>query len=126
MDKEYGELVRKARLKMKVSQQKVATAIGVSQKFVSAIELGIRTPSLDTYNAINSFLGIEGWETLSIKKAYYFDESTTAIAQAMYKNHNLQTLFNISRNAKPKDIKKLIEIMKILQGDKNGERGDSE
>jgi Zn-dependent peptidase ImmA (M78 family) len=56
MDKIIGTRLRKARQETGLSQGAFARAVGLSSEFISLLEAGKRTPSLDTLNKISSFL----------------------------------------------------------------------
>lgn len=56
---EYWELFRKKRKKMGYNQQKMAELVGISQSFISDIERGEKTPSLEIFFLICDVLEIK-------------------------------------------------------------------
>lgn len=53
-----GEIVYALRRNLKLSQLELATACGVTQQFIQAIEKGLRTPSLRTARKLAAALGV--------------------------------------------------------------------
>ncbi len=69
-----GNLIKEAREKMGVSQLYVASAIGISSSgFISRIESGERTPSIETAAALGQLLNIDSHqlarELIAVKSA---------------------------------------------------------
>lgn len=56
---DYGSLFRKKRKKLGYNQQKMADLLGVSQSFVSEIEIGKKNPSLEIFFSMCDILEIK-------------------------------------------------------------------
>lgn len=56
---EIGEQIKFARLARGQTQSETAAAIGVTQAYLSQVESGDRTPSLETMNSIVNYFGGE-------------------------------------------------------------------
>jgi transcriptional regulator with XRE-family HTH domain len=54
-----GRAIREARLRASLSMRSLASACGVSQAFLSAVERGLSTPSLSTLYKVAEVLGTE-------------------------------------------------------------------
>lgn len=57
--KTFGSNVRKYRLEMNLSQEKLAEISGLHRTYISAVERGERSISLDNIQKIANALGIE-------------------------------------------------------------------
>lgn len=53
----FGNALREARAKAKLSQEALALASGIDRTFVSMLERGVRQPALSTVFALSSALG---------------------------------------------------------------------
>lgn len=53
-----GQRIKTAREQAHITQSELATLIGISTHYVSAIERGIKTPKLETFVAIAKVLGV--------------------------------------------------------------------
>ncbi len=56
--KKYGQILKEERLYRKLSQEKLAQAIGVSQQAISLYEKDIHEPSIGIIERIADFYGI--------------------------------------------------------------------
>lgn len=57
--RDYGRIFRKKRKKLGYNQQKMADLLGVSQSFVSEIEIGKKNPSLEIFFLMCEILEIK-------------------------------------------------------------------
>jgi transcriptional regulator with XRE-family HTH domain len=60
----FGEVVRTERLRQKLSQEELAHRSGISTAFMSHVERGTKTASLETIAKLAKGLGIKGGELL--------------------------------------------------------------
>ena len=67
-----GKRVKKMRKSVKITQQKLAEKVGLSDKYIGAIERGERSPSVKTLDKIANALGIE------LLELFYFEEDEVA------------------------------------------------
>ena len=56
---DYGSLFKKKRKKLGYNQQKMADLLGISQSFVSEIEIGKKNPSLEIFFLMCDILEIK-------------------------------------------------------------------
>ena len=68
-DKRFGEVLRELRLKRGLSQEELAFESDLNRQFISLLELGQRSPSLQTVYKIADGLGISGSELLTAMEA---------------------------------------------------------
>ncbi|MFD3005108.1 helix-turn-helix domain-containing protein [Thermus tengchongensis] len=61
-----GQKLRELRLKRGLSQTKLAQKVGVSQTFISALEMGLKQPSLKTLLALADALSVSPDELLHV------------------------------------------------------------
>lgn len=110
------ELARKLGYKSRSSINKIETsANGLPQKKIAAI-----ATALDTTPAY-----IMGWEEGEKDDHYYYDDETRRIAQEVFENPDLRSLFHAARDIPPEVLKAHIEFMKSLKAKEtyNGEEG---
>ncbi len=68
-DKRFGEVLRELRRKRELSQEDLAFESDLNRQFISLLELGQRSPSLQTVYKIADGLGISGSELLATMEA---------------------------------------------------------
>jgi len=62
--KQFGNMLKRFRLRKKLTQEKLAEMTGLSNVYISGIERGKHNPSLDTIHSLAVALGIEAGELL--------------------------------------------------------------
>jgi predicted transcriptional regulator len=62
VEKAFGQVMRKARNKLKISQMSLEKATGLDRTFISDLERGIQGPSLRTVFRVSKGLGINAWD----------------------------------------------------------------
>ena len=68
----FGQVVRKRRRAAHLSQEALAERADVSRTYVSVLERGMHSPSLDIVSALATAFGCEPWHL--IKEAQQTDE----------------------------------------------------
>jgi transcriptional regulator with XRE-family HTH domain len=53
----FGKVVRESRLRKKLSQEELAFEAGLARNYISIVELGQKSPTLDTVEALALALG---------------------------------------------------------------------
>jgi transcriptional regulator with XRE-family HTH domain len=64
VEKAFGQAVRKARNKLKISQMSLEKATGLDRTFISDLERGIQGPSLHTVFHVAKGLGMNAWDLI--------------------------------------------------------------
>tara|TARA_B100000405_G_scaffold196781_1_gene137937 strand:- start:374 stop:637 length:264 start_codon:yes stop_codon:yes gene_type:complete len=67
----FGEVLRRYRSEMNVSQEELAFRAGVDRTFVSRIERGIRQPTITTLIGLGSALGVSAAELVRETEAEF-------------------------------------------------------
>ncbi len=107
-----------------VSTYKVAKETGISQTTFSNWKSGRSVPKLDALQKIADYFNVsleylttgkekEGGET------YYLNDETAEIAQEIFENKDLRSLFDMSRKMPPERLKAHLEFMKKLEEQEN-------
>lgn len=65
---DYRSVIRKRRIELKMTQQMLAKAVGVSQPFIHEIENGLKSPSIEVLFNICEVLGITIFPDLDKKE----------------------------------------------------------
>ena len=107
-----------------VSTYKVSKDTGIAQSVFSSWKNGISTPKQDKMQIIADYFNVsieylmtgkekEGGET------YYLNDETREIAQKIFENPDLKSLFDMSRKMTPERLKAHIEFIKKMQDSEN-------
>lgn len=107
-----------------VKPSTVSKATGISTATLTSWKQGKYTPKQDKLQLIADYFGVtidylmtgeekEGGET------YYLNDETREIAQAVFENPDLRSLFDVSRKMSPERLKAHIEFMKKMQAEEN-------
>lgn len=109
MDQEkIGKFIAKHRKEKKMTQQELASKLGVTDKSISNWENGRNMPDLSLFNPLCEILGI------SINELISGDEIDTANYQEKLEENLLNTIFYTNKKIKEKNI--LISIITIIFG----------
>lgn len=108
---------------MDLNQKKqvdLAKYLGCSTGLVSAWCAGQKMPRVNTINEICLWFHIEMADLLTDtskeqEDGYYLNEETKKIAQAIYDNPDMRSLFDMSSKMSPERLKAHLEFMKKLQ-----------
>ena len=77
---------------------------------------GRKIPRADKLRSICAWLGVELNDLLTEKEAdtpaYYLDPETAALAQEMFEDPDMRSLFSMKRNMDPKAFKNYMDFMK--------------
>ena len=104
--KKLGVRLFQLRTKVGITQAELAEKANLSIDSISRIERGERSPSFESLERITSALGVEPVELLNFK-----GKELVALAEGP---SEMLELWNLLRNKKRRQIKKIYEIAKIL------------
>jgi transcriptional regulator with XRE-family HTH domain len=98
----------------------LAKYLNVSTGLVSAWCQAKKMPRMDRIQSICNWLHIELSDLLEDKsnqqeEGYYLNEETKKIAQTIYDNPDMRSLFDVSSKMPPERLKAHLEFMKKLQ-----------
>lgn len=110
------------------TQREVADSISVSPQTFNTWCQGIALPRMgkiqklaDYFNVDKTFLIDQKPITETSGEPYYLNDETRQIAQEVFENPELRSLFHVARDIPPERLKAHIEFMKNL---KDQEKGD--
>jgi DNA-binding XRE family transcriptional regulator len=106
--KRLGTRMGQLRIRAGLTQAKLAEKAHLSVDLISRIERGERAPSLESIESIARVLGAEPMELLNFQ-----GKELEALAEGPVENLEL---WNLLRNKKRDQVKKLYEIAKIVLG----------
>ena len=120
-----GDNIKKWREHRNLQQSELAEMLGVSDKTVSSWEINRPEPKMGMVEKISSALHCKKTDIIGIDNVsdepYYLNEETREIAQEVFENPELRSLFHVARDIPPERLKAHIEFMKNL---KDQEKGD--
>lgn len=108
------------------TQKEIATAINVSPQTFNTWCQGIALPRMGKVQMLADYFGIlksdllEEKET-SRKDGYYLNNETATMAQKIFENKELRTLFDAAQDAAPEDLQTVHSMLLAL---KRKERGN--
>lgn len=117
---EFGGILKELRKQRKLSQESLATALGVSKSIIGLYENGKRTPSRQTLEAIADYFNVDIDYLLGREKGsvYYMDPEVANIANELKDRPDLRVLLDASRDLDKTDMFELIDIINKIKGGK--------
>lgn len=106
------------------SQQDLANYIGVSAATVSNWCKAIKSPRMNKVDMMCTYFKLKRSDLMEDRSDkqednYYINEETREIAQEIYDNPDLKSLFDMSRNMSPERLKAHLQFMQNLQDTEN-------
>ena len=104
------------------TRQEVCNDLGFKYSTFTDWINGNTYPRIDKIEMLANYFGIEKSDLIedynkSQDYIYYLNSETREIAQEIFDNKDLRILFDASRNAKPEDLKLIIEMAKRFRGE---------
>ena len=119
----FKEMLKYLRVRDNLSQAELADKLGVAKSTISMYEVGKREPDFETLEAIADFFNVDMNFLLgkdgSENDHYYLNDETREIAQEVFENPDMRTLFKVARDIPPECLKAHIEFMKSLKEQEN-------
>ena len=105
-----------------ISQGKLEKELGFSNGSISKWKTS--TPTPDRLQKLADYFGVSVEYIMNGKEpnpeTYYLNDETREIAQEIFDNPDLKSLFDMSRKMSPERLKAHIEFMKSLQNSESG------
>lgn len=108
-----------------LTSYKVAKEAGVTQTALSNWKSGKSTPTTKTLQKIADYFGVTidylmtGEEKENFT-GYYLNDETAKLAQEMYEDEDMRSLFDMKRNMPPERFKAHMDFMKNLYNQEKG------
>ena len=121
---DMGNRIAELRSNAHMSQFQLAKVLGIGTSTLGMYETNKRKPSPKVLERIADYFNVsvdylmtgkekEGGET------YYLNDETREIAQEIFENPDLKSLFDMSRKMTPERLKAHIEFIKKMQDSEN-------
>jgi len=115
----------KARDDKKLKDSQVALATNIGKSTFSDWKSGRSVPKNDKLKKISDFLEISfEWLTTGEEKessnGYYLNEETAKLAQEMFEDEDMRSLFDMKRNMPPERFKAHMDFMRNLYEQEKG------
>lgn len=127
-----GNNIKKWREIRNLKQSELAALVGVSDKTVSSWEINRTEPKMGMVEKIcvalkckkTDIVGSDNSSDITTE-TYYLNDETRQIAQEVFENPELRTLFKVAKDIPPERLKAHIDFMKSLkdQEHKNYDEG---
>lgn len=107
------------------TQTDLINDLGFNKSAVSTWCNGTRLPRMDKVEILAQYFGINRSDLIEDKNEqpddnYYLNDETREIAQEVFENPEMRTLFKVARNMPPERLKAHIEFMKSLAEQERG------
>lgn len=129
----FQNIFKRLRSASGLTQAEMAERLGISRSTIGMYETGAREPDFETLEKIADFFNVDTDfllgrtdKTTILPETvghYYLNDETREIAQEVFENPELRTLFKVARGIPPERLKAHIEFMKSL---KEQERGNND
>ena len=109
-----------------VTPYRVCKETGLTTSTISNWKAGRYIPKTDKLQKIADFFGVSieflmGTEEKEDSPVYYTKEETAKLAQEMFEDEDMRSLFHMKRNMPPDRFKAHMEFMKNLYNQEKGE-----
>jgi len=112
------------------TQSDIINDLGFNKSAVSTWCNGTRLPRMDKVEALAKYFGINRSDLIEEKSSandseppYYLNDETREIAQEVFENPELRSLFHVAKDIPPEELRAHIDFMKKL---KDREKSNSE
>lgn len=127
---DFQNILKNLRISNGYTQAEFADALDISRSRIGMYETGAREPDFETLEMIADFfhvdtdylLGRTGRTFSSSETGYYLDAETARLAQEMYEDKDMRSLFDMKRNMPPERFKAHLDFMKNLYEQEKGQR----
>ncbi len=110
-----GNVLRSLRIREDLTQEELAKKLNMKRSTIGMYETGERTPPLEALEIYADYFNVDmNYITGRTEKEYYHDLQTKQIAQEIFENPDLRTLFDASRGATPRDLKIVKDLLTQL------------
>ena len=122
---DFQNVFKRLRMSSGYTQSELAKRLNISKSTISMYENGNREPDFETLELIADFFNIDidyllgrtDKTTLTPETVgqYYANEETKQIAQEIFENPDLRSLFDVAKDVPPERLRAHIEFMKSLK-----------
>ena len=104
-----------------ISQSQLERDIGISGGSITKWKFA--EPRMSTLEKVAEYFGVtvEYLKNGEQKQGYYLNEETAKLAQEMYEDEDMRSLFDMKRNMQPERFKAHMEFMKNLYKQEKGD-----
>lgn len=124
-----GKRIKELRKKKGITQKKLASYLGISDRAVGYYESGQRTPPPDILQKIADFFNVSTDYLLGrtniynpadeITEAVFDDPELLEFWRELKEREDLKLLFKQTKKLSPKDIKQIIRIIKAIEDEED-------
>lgn len=114
------EIIRRLLKERGMKQRELSEILGCSESTMSQYISGKRNPDFETLLKIAEEFGVSvDYLLREEKQPLTDDEELWEIRQALHDRPELKVMFDLTKNASPAQVKKMLAMMKLLGDDEN-------
>lgn len=126
----FQNIFKRLRTSGGLTQVEMAEKLGISRSTIGMYETGAREPDFETLEKIADFFNVDTDyllgrtdQTTILPESmghYYLNKETREIAQEVFENPDLRSLFHVAKDMPPERLRAHIEFMKNLKAQEKG------
>lgn len=117
-NKQVGELIRQHRLQKNMTQEELASAIGVTASAIGMFEAGKRRPKDQVAQALSEVFNVPKWSIYFSPEEVREDEDEAELWQIrenFRRNPELRTLFSLQKDATKQELKQMEAFIRAIR-----------
>lgn len=123
-EKEYAQVIAKNLKRIAYEKEKtqaqIAQELGIHRATISAWMNGTRTPKMSKIDLLCRYFGVKRSDIMETRDSdepiqYHLDAETELIAQSIYDDPDLHTLFDAARGNKSENLQLAAEMLKRMK-----------
>lgn len=135
----FKERLKELRTQRKLSQQELADKINLTKQTISQYERGVREPDYENLSALCDVFNVStdymlGKDDVTMRlldadgikaiDAYYTNPETARLAQEMFEDPQMRSLYHMKRNMEPEKFAAHYDMLKKMYQLEHPEDGD--
>lgn len=112
----FQHVFKSLRVRENLTQEELATKLGISRSTIGMYETGKREPSFVDSEIIADFFNVDmNYLTGKFDENYFVDLQTRQLAKELFDNPELKLLVDAGRGVKPEDLLAVANVLKNMK-----------
>lgn len=109
-----GARIREARIRLNLTQEELASRVGVTKSAIANYENGVSTPKVEILYALMRALAVDA-NFLYEQEASPEDEELAAYLEELKNRSEMRMLFKLAKGATKADVEQAVRIIEALR-----------